>query len=310
MADSKKTNIGLGTVQFGLPYGVHAHEPLMPKETVYSILDLAVKSGIRFFDTAANYGEAETRLGEFGLASKTRDIEISSKIPAVSKNSYSNVNRYWKFVSNTIAQSKERLKLPEFHLLQFHQCEMAFLENPSVQKVMHDLIEEGLCDSIGISVYSPEEALVAIQIPEVRAIQFPVNLLDRRFLDPVLLQKLSGKNLIGRSVFLQGLLVSDVPVPKVKHKDKLVGLKQKAEEIAEELGESLETLALRFIFAELKNLPMAIIGVDSEESLKKNLETIEKVRKNSSQKTSTDCFQALSEELAQSQLLEPRFWNT
>lgn len=306
---SKPTQLGLGTVQFGLPYGVHALEPLMPAATVHSILDLAVKSGITFYDTAANYGEAERRLGEYGLAQKGQEILITSKIPSVSKDLYTDPTRYWNFVSATARESLSRLGIRQFELLQFHQADTNFLESHSVREIMHRVIDEGICQSIGISVYSPEEALAAIDIPGLDAIQFPLNLLDRRFLKPEIFSKIAKKRLIARSVFLQGILVSDAAIPPVKQSDQLKEFKKRCLAVSKTAGKTLEDLALEYIFGEVPELPIAIIGVDTRKALQRNLETIDRVRQQKADSQAAKLFQELAAQAEKEQILEPRAWN-
>ena len=68
----------LGTVQFGMPYGVanRTGQPSYPD--VVAILAAAVEGGVNCFDTAAAYGTSEDVLGralrELGIADRvTRD---------------------------------------------------------------------------------------------------------------------------------------------------------------------------------------------------------------------------------------------
>jgi aryl-alcohol dehydrogenase-like predicted oxidoreductase len=63
-------NIGLGTVQLGLPYGNKSNSDLMPESGAFSILSFAVERGIDFYDTAIAYGESESRIGSFKFRNK------------------------------------------------------------------------------------------------------------------------------------------------------------------------------------------------------------------------------------------------
>ena len=62
----------LGTVQFGLPYGVANHTGQPSYDEVVRIVAAAVEGGVNCFDTAAAYGTSEEVLGnalhELGLA--------------------------------------------------------------------------------------------------------------------------------------------------------------------------------------------------------------------------------------------------
>ena len=53
----------LGTVQFGLPYGITNQSGQVSEDEVRRILEFSVASGITFLDTAQAYGKAEKILG-------------------------------------------------------------------------------------------------------------------------------------------------------------------------------------------------------------------------------------------------------
>ena len=70
----------LGTVQFGLQYGVNsAGRP--SEEAVKSILAEAAKGGITILDTSSAYGNSEEILGECITADE--NFKIVSKYPKV-----------------------------------------------------------------------------------------------------------------------------------------------------------------------------------------------------------------------------------
>ena len=73
----------LGTVQFGMHYGIHNTLGRQPtEEEVFGILDAALYAGICMFDTASAYGTSEELLGRYGLAACGGQI-ISKLHPAV-----------------------------------------------------------------------------------------------------------------------------------------------------------------------------------------------------------------------------------
>jgi len=69
----------LGTVQLGLNYGVNNTSGLPSKSEVNSILTTAQENGISRLDTAAAYGEAELRIGEFH-SQAARKFEVNTKL--------------------------------------------------------------------------------------------------------------------------------------------------------------------------------------------------------------------------------------
>ena len=55
--------IALGTVQWGLEYGISNKKGIPSNDELDQILSLASVSGINLLDTASSYGNAEMRIG-------------------------------------------------------------------------------------------------------------------------------------------------------------------------------------------------------------------------------------------------------
>ena len=71
--------IALGTVQFGLDYGIANSLGRVTVGEVTQILDIAKSNRIRTLDTAISYGESESILGNYGVS----EWELITKIPAI-----------------------------------------------------------------------------------------------------------------------------------------------------------------------------------------------------------------------------------
>ena len=270
---------GLGTVQLGIPYGNRADAPLMPSSTAFNIISDALDAGIRFFDTAAAYGESEARLGDYGVQAKAPDAELSTKIPVAPDDVWMSPIGYRNFVMESLERSRSRLKVTRFGLLQFHQCTLRFLQCRHVGTLMQELLEKSACHNIGIAVYLPEQAQAALEISAVTALQIPVNLLDQRFLDSSLTLQYERRTvrLIARSILLQGVLVASAPLPKVAKIAELRKLRELLITGQKAAGGSLESLAFSYVFGNLaQRLSIALLGVDSVESLQKNLTLIDR----------------------------------
>ena len=61
------TKISLGTVQFGLDYGITNHSGQVTIDEVKNILNYAKGKSIDTLDTASGYGNSEQVLGEAGV---------------------------------------------------------------------------------------------------------------------------------------------------------------------------------------------------------------------------------------------------
>ncbi len=62
--DLRFSTLVLGTVQFGLPYGIANTTGQPPYREVLDILSAAAEGGVTCLDTAAVYGESEVVLGK------------------------------------------------------------------------------------------------------------------------------------------------------------------------------------------------------------------------------------------------------
>src|SRR3989344_6334160 len=71
------SQLGLGTVEIGLPYGIGVKD--LPSEAAAErILKTAVELGITYIDTARGYGVAEERIGKSGIG-KMPGVVIGTK---------------------------------------------------------------------------------------------------------------------------------------------------------------------------------------------------------------------------------------
>ena len=73
----------LGTVQFGMDYGIQGSKR-QSYNAIDEIIKYAVNSGITQFDSAAAYGEAEKILGHYikHNADAADTVKVVSKLPA------------------------------------------------------------------------------------------------------------------------------------------------------------------------------------------------------------------------------------
>jgi aryl-alcohol dehydrogenase-like predicted oxidoreductase len=308
------TDLGLGCVQLGLPYGNASNAPLMAEREAHEILRVAAARGVRFFDTAAAYGESERRIGSSDIASGRystgEPLEISTKIPQTTKDVWSNEPRFRMFLDETIDASLKRLDTTSIGLLQFHQHDIEFIENPIVQKCMIGLLEEERCRQIGISVYQPEEASICCETSHISAIQVPVNLLDRRFFSSDLCKKYRSKRMviIGRSLFLQAVLIETACIPDVARKRFLEHLRSL---LTRELEDrSLFRMAVAFAKWGLEEwLNIALMGVDSLKSLETNLDAWQISAKSEYADLSTLDLGEAIQFAKDHDLLNPSTWN-
>lgn len=194
--------LALGTVQFGLNYGIANAVGQVSHDEVTCILNAAYQAGIDTLDTAISYGDSEKRLGELGV----ENWKVISKIPALPMS----VDNVGDWVMRQITGSLRRLGVGRLDGLLMHHP--ADILGPHSAEYMRSLIrvrDEGLVRSIGYSIYSPYEldALMPIFAPDI--VQAPYSIVDRRLVTSGWMGKLADKGIRvhTRSVFLQGLLL-------------------------------------------------------------------------------------------------------
>lgn len=201
--------IALGTVQFGMNYGISNTTGQVTSDEIAKILEYCKLNGIDTLDTAQGYGESEKVLSQFDLSS----FKIITKLIGDAR----------------LEASLENLKLQKVYALMFHRENEC---NDYTWRQFEEYKAQGLVQKIGVSVYTPKVLENLIERYPIEIVQFPMNILDQSFVP--LLPKLKEKNIEvhTRSTFLQGLLlmeqipeyfnsvkdkINSVPKPRLEH---------------------------------------------------------------------------------------------
>jgi hypothetical protein len=196
--------LALGTVQFGIPYGIANQQGQVSKTEAAAILAYAHNAGMDTLDTAIAYGDSENTLGTLGIGG----WNVISKLPPMP----ADCNNVDAWVDEQLAASLQRLKVSSLQGLLLHRPEQLLLPKQGQQlyQALRRLQEEKQVAKIGVSIYQPGEldALLAVY-NGFDLIQAPFNILDRSLINSGWLQKLhdAGTEIHIRSAFLQGLLL-------------------------------------------------------------------------------------------------------
>lgn len=196
--------LGLGTVQWGLPYGVSNREGATSPDEVARILASARARGVRTLDTAALYGDAETVLGRQDLAA----FDIITKTPRFATGHIS--SDHADALVETFHGSLQRLGVPRLYgLLLHHATDLAAPGGERLLSAMRMLKSAGLVERIGVSVYDSSQLEAVLDLFQPDLVQLPINVFDHRLLDDGSLARLQslGVEVHARSAFLQGLLL-------------------------------------------------------------------------------------------------------
>ncbi|MBI4135790.1 aldo/keto reductase [Candidatus Uhrbacteria bacterium] len=258
----------LGTAQLGIPYGVANKTGQPDQKTATEIVRAAWEGGIREFDTAQEYGESERVLGvafrELGIADQVKVISKLRKDIDVE-----NVTAVIEAVQGSIA----RLGVKKLYGLLLHKEEMLDVWNTHNPSQPPLTLRGGvpLVEHIGVSVYSPERALQAIENEGVTIVQIPGNILDRRFERAGVFERAKEYKveLYLRSVFLQGLLLMkarEIPL----HMEFARPIVERVGQLAQEFNITKQALALQYVKTALPETHI-IIGAETPQQVRDNV---------------------------------------
>ncbi len=206
-----ETRLVLGTAQLGTAYGVANRVGAPDAASARSIVQAAWEGGVREFDTARAYGDSEAVLGrallELGLAGQARIL---------TKTDPGWDGRDADALRRDLDESLRRTGAARLGALLLHREDLLGLWDQGLGRILRELVDTGLVERVGVSVYSVKAALAALKLDGLDLIQLPSNILDRRFEAAGVFEKaaLSGRTVHVRSVLLQGLLLmvpQDVP---------------------------------------------------------------------------------------------------
>lgn len=198
------SRLALGTVQFGMNYGVANACGKVNSSEAGLVLDFAKSQGVDTLDTAIAYGDSENVLGEIGV----NEWKVISKFPAANLDG-TNI-RMW--VANAITESLGRLGIPMLNGILLHDSSQLSGEHGEVlYDSLQNLKTQGLVEKIGVSIYNPNELEQIIDRYNIDIVQAPFNVFDQRLEETGWLTRLNDLNIEvhTRSVFLQGLLLMD-----------------------------------------------------------------------------------------------------
>lgn len=199
--------IGIGTVQFGLDYGISNGSGKTPKGEAAAILAEARAAGVTLLDTAPAYGDSETVLG--ACLPDGHPFRIVTKT-AVPGHPFSRADL--AELEKAFQESLKRLGAERVYGILVHRvADLLGPDGDALHAFLAKLKSGGLVAKIGVSVYTPAEVDALLGRYPFDLIQLPLNVLDQRMIAEDHLGKLkrAGAEIHVRSAFLQGLLLMD-----------------------------------------------------------------------------------------------------
>ena len=255
----------IGTANFGNKYGISNStraEPLVDFKKAKEIILRANSLGVRVFDTASTYGEAEKWLGE---VSEELDIEVWTKI---------------LIPTQTTLQRDEIELLLKKSIDHFHGGKLACIQihnwSPNLicgyeTSEFIDIMRTFWSGKIGASTYGAVPALAALELFDM--VHFEFNLLNQKTYQTLIAKVMGEVNNLGvltaRSIYLQGLLFRDpmtIPLKLKSLSDSIVEIHK----LADEFKMSPQELIVRGSLS-MPGLSSIVIGVDSISQLEETV---------------------------------------
>jgi aryl-alcohol dehydrogenase-like predicted oxidoreductase len=276
--------IGLGTVQFGLDYGISNEGGRPNLEQILRILEMASHEGLDVLDTAAGYGESEAVLGQCLKSLPPKTFKIITKFMCCSSEME---------LRDQFSKSLERLKVGDVYGLLAHRP-LELVEFPEIWKGLQKLKTEGLVVKVGYSLNTLEEFQQLENMHETLGypdlVQVPFNYFDNRFVEVMKKLKSKGCEIHSRSAFLQGLFFMSIDKLS-SHFDEV---KTEIQGLQERFGEGLSGVLLNYAL-EKEYIDRVIIGVQNADQLNQNIAGVKASLSNKNE--ILDCTQTFSEEI-------------
>jgi aryl-alcohol dehydrogenase-like predicted oxidoreductase len=170
-------------------------------------LHQAVDCGVNFIDTADVYGDGRSeRLIAQLKKSRKNEIVVATKagrrLPRQTVEGYSRQN-----LTMWVEESLRNLFTESLDLLQLHCPPSALYDRPEIFGILDDLVRAGKIRYYGVSVEKIEEAIKAVELPNVQTVQVIFNCFRQRPADQFFAQaKQKRVGILARVPLASGLL--------------------------------------------------------------------------------------------------------
>lgn len=257
-----KQIIGLGTAAIGRPHYINIRQEAVAafdleqfKSNGIAVLEVAYNQGIRYFDTAPNYGIAEELVLNWAKAKADKTIEIATKwgysytanfdidaeIHEVKEHSLANLNRQWEFSKGL---------LPNLTTYQIHSAtfETKILKNEAVLNRLAELKSEYHL-KIAITTTGDNQVEVLKKAMEVEvnglelfdAFQVTYNIFDQSIATVAADLNAANKRLIIKEAIANGRVFPNANFPNYEKKYSILN------RLANKYKVGIDAIAMRFI---------------------------------------------------------------
>lgn len=209
LAPRELPGLVLGMANLCIPNYGRRKRSFLPEQNL-ALIKSAIRRGIRSFECAPAYGQAEEMAGQINHNSAST-VEFTTKLALLRDlDAGSTAKEIETATESSVWQSCAKMNLSRIPILLLHRCELLHLAGGAAWKRLLQLQKQGVIGELGVSIYTPEEASTALETPGLQHLQLPVNVLDRRWTFSKTSRLIQERNICAtaRSVFLQGILIS------------------------------------------------------------------------------------------------------
>ncbi len=293
----KTSVIGLGCSRLGASvFEDHKTNP-------QSFLHFALEQGVNFFDTADSYGygNSERLLGQ-AFRGKRDKVIIATKggflpsslarfgkyvLPVIGpfrsliskqKTSLKKISTKRQrfdvsYLKKALENSLRRLETDYIDLYQLHSPPRTILEREEIFHFLARCQQEGKIRFYGISVNTIQDGVFCLQIPNIAALQVPINILEQQATTDLLPQAFSKTGILARVPFARGLLTNTRSVTTGNQLGTPSSSYHKLKrlyEMCRQEDRTLSDVALQFLLQQ-QSLSSILVGTKSIQHLKANI---------------------------------------
>ena len=245
----------VGTAQLVKNYGITNYNKKKNKKNFFEFLEFCVENSLYSFDAAFNYG-SEKVIGEFIKKNNVKNFKVSTKIPSLK---FLKSNQKIDFIDRKIDLSINNLSYLD--TVYFHdENDLNFFKSNQSQII--NLFKKYKIKKLGFSIYSKHVLKSLIKNKNIDSIQLPLNIVNKDFC-----KIKTKKNIVARSIFLQGLLINS----KIKSQNSILkNFNKKIFKLSNEKKIDLYSLCLNYVLQN-DGINKIVIGFDDIAQLKKIL---------------------------------------
>ena len=252
------------------------------RDYCHQVLDFAYSNGVRYFDTARVYGEAEEFLSSWIRKKSQFNGFVGSKWGyeylanwEVNADKHERKDHSAAFLKQQWVETRMNLgKNVDLYHIHSVTPESSVLDDPAVIKELEIIKKNGL--EIGISTSGPEQKKIIEKLLKINEklklfsfLQSTVNIFEQSCI-PILKEAHNQKiNIIAKEVFSNGLLTN---VNKDYHQEQL----QNLQNIAKEINLTLEQLSYLWVY-QLPFIKIILTGASTINQLQENLNCLKKL---------------------------------